>query len=232
MRPQVHNITQKSSLSLPAKSKTPDLALASILLIERLADRELKKTCHDTHCGLQRQVEKKMIKFIAVMLALLATSCSASFVEVDSYSDNCPSAVQLCLTKFKPGVGSFLYANANENWQEAYIGTTYTPNWNCQVALGAGREFYNGISGTRVGGWLWLGKGKNSAQLLFEDGKSGRWGRLEVKHQLTPRLTVGVAQKTYAGEAWLVEYKINQTSKLKLSSYNRGATELALQVSF
>lgn len=169
-----------------------------------------------------------MKNIIVVTLALLANSCSASFVEYDRSGGS--EQIQVCLEKnINDRVGIFAYSCQTENWGETYVG----PELNGQVsgisyqlAYGAGIE----TGGSRHGGWLWAGKDRLSAIYLFEDGHSGTWDKLVLKCQIDDRLSVGYTKKMYAGKGLYAEYKLGKSLTIKYSGFK--TPELGLNVSF
>ncbi len=162
-----------------------------------------------------------------VMLALVAlsVSCSANMVEYDLTKDS--KQVQICLEKPVAGkVGVFAYTLLSSNWDETYIGLTYAPIPNVQLAYGIGHETF----GNRTGGWIWAGKGKVSAIYLFEDGGCGPWTKTEVKIQTSPKLSLGYAEKSFTGGGLLAEYNLGKGVNIKLTAYKE--PELAIKLAF
>lgn len=155
---------------------------------------------------------------IVVVLIVFACAANASFVGTETNLSTDITTVKICVQEplNQNGMGAFVFSCQNRYWSQAYAGLTYfrpSGEVNVEVALGYGIEQADDPS--RLGGWVWAGKGKLSAIYLFEDGGSGPWTKLEAKYQLTSKISVGYVGQKYIGQGPLVEYQLDKGTSVK-----------------
>ena len=167
-----------------------------------------------------------MLRLIAIaILIIVAFPCFSDSLELDRTGD--ATQIQICVERpVACKIGAFAYSCQATSWSETYVGLTYAPRPEIQIALGAGQE----IGGNRLGGWLWAGKGRFSAIYLYEDGESGTWDKCIAKYQVTEKFAFGWTKKQFAGEGVYADFKISKTVAIKYSGFK--TPELALKVSF
>lgn len=176
------------------------------------------------------------MKVFATLFALLVSlicvvpAFGQNYVELGLAKDGQTMSADFLVCKpVKGQVGVFAYAYGCKDWAEAYAGLTVSPSEKLQIAIGYGDEQFG--SGTRWGGWVWFGEGKVSALHLFEDGASGPWHKTTVVYAITPRVGVGVVDKTGIGRGLRVEAMVAKDVRFDVSATAEG-TELSLKVFF
>lgn len=116
--------------------------------------------------------------------------------------------------------GYFLVTDGG--YSEAYLGPTWAPISNLEIGLGYGIEAADDPG--RFGGYVWTGKGKASLLCLYEDGGSGPWHRINLGYQVTPKLYLGVSDRSFYGKGALIWYKLDEKVNLQLNVYEEAVT--------
>ncbi len=122
--------------------------------------------------------------------------------------------------------GTFVWFQVQQGYSQAYAGLTYAPKPWIQVAIGPGLE--EDKHPMRIGSYVWMGKGKVSTLVAFEDGGSGFWWKSESNYQATKNFGLGHLYEHGKGSGPKVEFSIPHTrAKLWLvPSINRGVQPL------
>ena len=105
--------------------------------------------------------------------------------------------------------GGFVWFQTEKNYSQAYGGITYSPKLWIQLAAGPGIE--QDKKPLRVGGFVWLGSGKDSLLFIPEYGGSGFWWKLETNRKVNKSIGLGLLTERYKGTGPRVEYKIPKT---------------------
>lgn len=161
----------------------------------------------------------KTILLIIMMLMFLATSVYAG-VKIGFYDDSGGAdpgvdiAVMIPMCK---SWGTFIYMYSDCGWSEIYVGPIYSEK-NFELALGLGSEGEL----ARVGGWVWLNKGKWSLCHSFEDKGSGPWHKLELTYQVTPKYSIGLLDKRADGLGGSLGVSLGGGYSLKFEGYDSG----------
>lgn len=161
-----------------------------------------------------------MVKAITVLLAImlaLTVKAETTLGVYDSPETGSKSIDIYTCRNLNDKVGLFGYATVSEDWSEAYVGPTISPNANFQVGLGLGVE--SDQDAARWGGFAWAGQGKVSVTYLFEGGGSGAWHKLKAGYRVSPRTLVQVLEKTSAGMGLGVEYKLDANTCLYFDTF-------------
>lgn len=170
-------------------------------------------------------MKNQTLVILVAIIATVTSAATASTVEFDLTAGK--SQIQMCIEQPISGkVGGFAYSCQSESWGETYVGLTYAPIANIQVAFGAGQE----TGGSRTGGWIWAGKDRFSGIYFLENGASGTWDKLVLKYKTTNKLSLGWVKKQFAGSGIYAEFKLSKEATVKYSGFKE--PELALQLSF
>ena len=152
--------------------------------------------------------------FVLFMLAKAAFG--QSWVEERTYvtaQGATPRIDGLFTAKVKGDLGGFIWFQVQQGYSQAYCGATFSPKSWLQLALGAGLE--KAKSPTRVGSYVWVGKGRASGLAAFEDGGSGFWYKVETNYQIGKVFGLGSLSERFKGSGPKVEFSIPPTA-LKL----------------
>ncbi|NCN99611.1 hypothetical protein GW920_00565 [Candidatus Falkowbacteria bacterium] len=150
---------------------------------------------------------KKSIIFILLLVS------SVSFAQVSVFTKYSDGKLAPCATIFgtKPindKVSFTYFALVSEKWAETMLGVAYSPISWAQIGLNCGFEQNPALF--RVGGSIWLGKGKTSFLTLLEkgDGQDNYWYKSTLAYKATSSLSLGVRAWRFNGVGPLVEYKV------------------------
>ena len=115
----------------------------------------------------------------------------------------------LITKSFNQKFGGFTWFQVQKGYSEAYGGITYSPKPWLQLAVGPGIE--EAESPARVGGFVWLGKGKSSVLFVPEYGGSGFWWKLEANHEIGKVFGVGFLTERFKGSGPRFEVNVPRT---------------------
>ncbi|OGE77901.1 MAG: hypothetical protein A2751_02550 [Candidatus Doudnabacteria bacterium RIFCSPHIGHO2_01_FULL_46_14] len=107
-------------------------------------------------------------------------------------------------------IGTFVWFQIDPGYAQAYGGLTWSPKPWVQFAGGPGLE--QAKKSARVGGYVWLGKGKTAFLFVPEYGGSGFWAKAEFNQSVGKRFGIGAISERYKGTGPKAEVNI---SKLK-----------------
>lgn len=167
---------------------------------------------------------KKLI-IVAILFVISIVSATASTLEFAQTGEN-PQVTLFIEKSLNKKITAFLVAAEAGPYSEAYVGLTYAPIPEIQIAFGAGQE----TGGFRSGGWIWAGKGRISGIYAFENGFTGPWSKTIVQYAVTPKLSLGYVKKSFAGKGIYAEVKLGKSATFKYSGFK--TPELAMAVSF
>lgn len=150
----------------------------------------------------------KKIAIAAIAVFLLAASVSAqTFAEFSAeIKDGKATPIYDGQVQFGKTQGVQVWGLATEGWSELYLMYFRSLKPWVSVSAGAGVEQTEGH--WRIGGTVWMGKGKFSTFLAFEDGASGFWYTYKGTFALTSRISGGLFSRRYVGTGPLVEVKV------------------------
>ena len=164
-----------------------------------------------------------MLIIAVILTATIAAAQSTAKVEV-----NQDGKVQYDL--LMQSQNAFGYACLTDGWNEAYVGLNYSPAEWCEVALGTGIE--SDQVSARIGGWVWLGKGRVSFIHLFEDGGSGPWHKTTLMYKISDNFKAGLIDRAFYGRGITAECNLGHGAKLGGAWYEGGNATVSLSHSF
>lgn len=169
-----------------------------------------------------------------VALALSYTTCFAAVsgkLQYQTVIVDGLSTPRLVVTADLPISGKLswsLYAQADHNWSEAYVGPAYCPTSWSQIGLQVGTEAYTTV--TRKAAFIWAGQGHMSVLALVEGGGSDRFTAVDANYT-AKCCTAGYVYDTILGQGVKVSVSASKTYKVWVTAQEHGQ-KLSLQYSF
>lgn len=162
---------------------------------------------------------KKIISALFALAGLLATPAFAGTIDLEyDHTKGCEMYSAYLDQTLVGKTGLFAYAaTTSTDWSEAYGGLSYATSPNLCLSFGAGGQ--SGTNETRFGGSIWTGKEKASLLWLWEQG-GGKWNKLVLKYQATPKIAVGYVEKTCAGKGLYAEITLSQGTRIKFHGFS------------
>jgi len=151
---------------------------------------------------------KKSIIFILLLVASVSSFAQVSVFTKYSEGKLAPCATIFGIKPINEKISFTYFALVSEKWAETMLGVAYSPtNW-AQIGLNCGFEQNPALF--RVGGSIWLGKGKTSFLTLLEKGdrSDNYWYKSTLAYKCTNSLSLGVRAWRFNGVGPVVEYKV------------------------
>lgn len=154
--------------------------------------------------------------FVASSEAQAQTKSPAvsGWVDVEGQSKGSDQSAQvLTLINFTGNgkVGGYIWAQSGPGYSQVYAGPTYAPKSWVQVGGAFGIEKSGDKVSPRVGGFVWVGKGRLSSLVLLEGAGSGFWYKSQTTIKLPKGVTASVINQRFAGTGPELEIPIPKT---------------------
>jgi len=99
----------------------------------------------------------------------------------------------------------------DSGYQQLYTGPRFAPKEWLEVGVGLGAETVGDDWDTRFASYIWVGAWPWSTVAVYEDGDlTGPWHKVQVTHNVTTNLSLGVQNKKYLGTGPFVTYKVTE----------------------
>jgi hypothetical protein len=108
-------------------------------------------------------------------------------------------------------VGAYVWAQTGPGYHQVYGGPTYTPKSWVQVGGALGIEKSGDKLSPRVGGFVWISRGRFSNIILLEGGGSGPWYKNQTSVRLPKGVNASLVVQRFAGIGPEIQVKIPKT---------------------
>ena len=108
-------------------------------------------------------------------------------------------------------IGAYVFGQSGPGYSQVYGGPTYMPKPWVQVGGALGIEKSGDKVSPRVGGFVWVGKGRLSSLVLLEGAGSGFWYKSQTTIKLPKGVTASVINQRFAGTGPELEIPIPKT---------------------
>lgn len=176
--------------------------------------------------------------FAVAVLVLSASVVSAqSFVRPELFiqSDGVSPQLSLWLSgTFNEGKsrhGVWFWGVANDGFAEGIGGYSVYLNRSIQLGMGVGPSTEPGV--TRWNPFVWIGHGRISSFLTYEDGAGDPWYMVQTGYEITKMTSAGFLIRKYVGVGPFMQFKTStkrEYSLLTFAGINEGKIVMMVSV--